>query len=138
MAEKTRPEKLEKLCESVYTGRREFIKKAIIGTALAVPVIDSFTRSGIVVKAALAQTVRSFIITIQNNGGGNVNPSGPVSVTQGGSVLITFNPFPGYLIGNVVVDGVSQGGISQYQFTNVQKDILVEVFFTPLGTFNGD
>ncbi|MFN8027994.1 MAG: hypothetical protein U0W40_17005 [Acidimicrobiia bacterium] len=38
---------LDGALEHVDDGRRAFIKKAVIGTALAVPVVSSFTMSGV-------------------------------------------------------------------------------------------
>ena len=88
-------EKLEKLYKTIDPSRREFIKKAIIGTVFAAPIIDSFSRSGIIVKAALAQTAkpRTFVVKVTfNEEGGTVTPSGNVSVPEGGSQSFEISP----------------------------------------------
>jgi hypothetical protein len=41
---KKQPE--EKVVESVDKGRRAFVKKVIVGTAFAVPVVQSFSMEG--------------------------------------------------------------------------------------------
>lgn len=48
---------LDKALEHADAGRRAFIKKAVIGTAFVVPVVSSFTMSG--VQAVYAQTAAS-------------------------------------------------------------------------------
>jgi hypothetical protein len=48
---------LDKALEHAGNDRRAFIKKAVIGTAFVVPVVSSFTMSG--VQAAYAQTAAS-------------------------------------------------------------------------------
>jgi hypothetical protein len=50
--------------------RRAFIKKAAVGTALAVPLIESFTASNMLAKAATAASGQTWTITTQIHGGG--------------------------------------------------------------------
>jgi len=50
--------------------RRAFIKKAVVGTALAVPLIESFTATNMLAKAATAASGQTFIITTAIQGGG--------------------------------------------------------------------
>jgi hypothetical protein len=47
-------EEFEQALESVGDDRRAFLKKMVIGTAFAVPVVSSFSMAG--VQAAFAQT----------------------------------------------------------------------------------
>ena len=49
--------------QSAGMGRRTFIKNAAIGTVLAVPVIESVTKSDILVKSALADSAPTWTIT---------------------------------------------------------------------------
>ena len=44
-------------------ARRAFIKKVAAGAVLAVPAIESLTKSDILVKSALAATVQTWTIT---------------------------------------------------------------------------
>lgn len=50
-------------------ARRAFIKKAVVGTALAVPLMESFTASNMLAKAATAASNQTFIITTIIQGG---------------------------------------------------------------------
>lgn len=51
---------------------------------------------------------------------GSISPSGSVQVNYGDNQTFTITPDGGYSIQDVVVDGVSQGAIPSYTFTNVQ------------------
>jgi hypothetical protein len=58
-------------------------------------------------------------ITASAGSGGSISPSGSVSVVYGGSQSFTITPNTGYSVSGVLVDGVSQGAITSYTFTNV-------------------
>ena len=47
-------EEFDSTLEGVDDGRRAFLKKVVVGTAFAVPVVSSFTMTGI--KAVYAET----------------------------------------------------------------------------------
>jgi hypothetical protein len=51
-------------------ARRAFIKQAVVGTALAVPLMESFTASNMLAKAATAGSGQTFIITTIIQGSG--------------------------------------------------------------------
>ena len=66
---------------------------------------------------------------------GAISPIGSVSVNYGGSQSFTITASAGYHIADVVVDGVSQGAVSSYTFTNVQADHTITASFA-INTFN--
>ena len=47
---------------------------------------------------------------------GTINPSGRVAVPEFSDQIFTVTAVPGYYVNNVVVDGVSAGGVTFYQF----------------------
>src|SRR6185503_9573451 len=67
---------------------------------------------------------------------GSITPSGAVSVNCGDDASFTIAADPCYSITDVVVDGVSQGPIASYTFTNVQANHTISASFThnPLST----
>ncbi len=76
----------------------------------------------------------AFVITASAGTGGSISPSGSVVVNEGATQVFTISPLSGYVIGNVVVDGVSQGAIARYTFTNVQSaHTIVASFVTNTG-----
>jgi hypothetical protein len=70
------------------------------------------------------------IITATAGTGGSITPSGAVSVSDTGSQSFTIAADPGYTINDVVVDSVSKGPVSNYDFTNVTGDHTITVSFT--------
>jgi hypothetical protein len=78
-----------------HIARRAFIKRAALGAVFAVPVMDSITKSEILIKSALAATVPNLTITAgvspQSQAPGTVTP-GAQTVAPGGDALITVTP----------------------------------------------
>lgn len=70
-----------------------------------------------------------YTITASAGSGGTVTPSGAESVIQTGSKTYTIKPNSGYAIDNVVVDGVSQGKISNYTFSDVSANHTISASF---------
>ena len=61
--------------------------------------------------------------------GGTVWPIGEYYVAPGGTRRVIITPDDGYLIADVVVDGVSLGAIDRYTFTNVDAGHSIEASF---------
>ncbi len=74
--------------------------------------------------------VLTYTISASAGSGGTISPSGSVSVASGASQTFTISPYSNYSISNVVVDGVNQGAISSYTFTNVTANHTITVSFT--------
>ena len=70
-----------------------------------------------------------FSITASSTLGGNVSPSGNVVVRFNESQEFIFTPEQGYHINDILVDGVSQGSISTYTFTNATANHTIEATF---------
>jgi len=73
----------------------------------------------------------TFSLTASADVGGAILPEGVVVVDQGGSQRFDITPDAGYLVSDVLVDGVSQGNMSAYTFSNVTADHAIEAFFEP-------
>ena len=81
----------------------------------------------ITVTAALVTT---YTVTASVGSGGSISPDGSVSVTEGSSQTFTITSNSGYRINSVTVDGVNQGAITTYTFTNVTADHTITATFT--------
>ena len=53
-----------------------------------------------------------------------------IVVSQGGSASFTITPDPGYQIADVLVDGISQGPVSTFNFTGVDRSHTINATFT--------
>jgi len=69
-------------------------------------------------------------ITATAGTGGTISPSGPVLVNEGASRSFTITPNSGYLIADVLVDTVSVGAVSTYNFNNVVANHTIAASFT--------
>ena len=65
--------------------------------------------------------------------GGSISPSGSVPVLVGSDQAFTITPNPCYAVADVKVDGVSQGPVPTYTFTNVQADHTIDASFALIG-----
>src|SRR5258708_25243989 len=66
---------------------------------------------------------------------GTVTPSGATNVSCGGSQVYAVTPASCYHVADVLVDGVSQGAVSGYTFSNVQATHTISATFAINGPF---
>ncbi len=74
--------------------------------------------------------INQYTITASTGTHGKITPAGSVVVLYGSNQLFTFTPDTGYQIQNVLVDGISQGTVPSYTFSNVTANHTVSVAFT--------
>lgn len=74
--------------------------------------------------------IDSYGITATAGSSGDISPSGIVMATYGASQIFTITPNAGGSIVDVIVDGVSQGPITSYTFTNVTAAHTITATFT--------
>ncbi len=73
--------------------------------------------------------VKTYTITSTATEGGTINPSGKITVTEGGEQTFSITPDNGYIISDVIVDDVSVGKVNEYAFTDIQANHTIEAFF---------
>jgi PKD repeat protein len=61
----------------------------------------------------------TYTLSASAGAGGSLSPSGTITVASGGSQTFTLTPAAGYVISSVTVDGVNQGALGSYTFSNV-------------------
>lgn len=66
--------------------------------------------------------------------GGTITPSGSVTVEHGADQSFSIIPDSGYAVQDVLVDGISQGAISSYTFTDVVDDHTITVRWKSTGS----
>ena len=90
--------------------------------------------AGVTSATSRTFTLSAFTITASADAGGSISPSGTVSVNSGASQAFTFTPNTGYHVDSVIVDGVNQGSIPNYTFTNVTANHTIRASFA-INTF---
>ena len=63
---------------------------------------------------------------------GSISPTGAVAVVQGYNKTFTITANPGYIVSNVLVDGVSVGLVTSYTFPNVSANHSIAASFVAL------
>jgi hypothetical protein len=100
------------------------------------PASTSLNISGTGVRGAdFTATPITFTIIPTAGSGGSLSPSTPQAVPYNGSASFTVIPNQGYHIADLSVDGVSQGALSSYSFTNVTANHTLTARFAT-STFN--
>ncbi|MGI6664533.1 MAG: hypothetical protein ACOX3W_03860 [Christensenellaceae bacterium] len=87
----------------------------------------------------------TYLIVSSAGAGGSINPLGNTTVPAGGFQAYSMQAAEGYKVKDVLVDGVSIGTATSYNFTNVQANHTIHVTFettggdkdTPPGTNDG-
>jgi hypothetical protein len=74
--------------------------------------------------------IDTYSIAATSGPNGTIDPIGILSVDCGGSQTYTFIADPCYILADVIVDGVSQGPVGSYTFTNVTANHSIHVTWT--------
>ena len=75
------------------------------------------------------KSVKPVDITAKAGKGGSISREGAKSVASGEDITYAIMPKYGYMVKDVLVDGVSQGNISSYTFSNVNTKHTIEAVF---------
>jgi Kelch motif/Divergent InlB B-repeat domain/Galactose oxidase, central domain len=73
--------------------------------------------------------INTYTVTPTSGTGGAITPEAPQTVNYGDSATFTVTPDNGYHVQDVSVDGVSQGAIHNYTFSNVSADHSINATF---------
>ena len=78
-------------------------------------------------------------VTITHTSGGDVDPSGTVTVADGGSLTVTFDPDPGYRFSELLLDGVRVAtGVLEYTISDITGDHTLRAVFSRTGGGGGN
>ncbi len=86
---------------------------------------------------SLTYRLSAYTLTVTAGANGSITP-GTGSVICGSNASYSITPDPGYNIDDVLVDGVSQGPISSYTFTNVQTTHTLSASFVLAACINNN
>lgn len=104
--------------------------------------VTTITLSAVTANKVISATfaINTYTITASADAKGSMLPAmGSVSVNHGSNQTFTFVPDPGYSVVNVIVDGVSQGAIPSFTFTNVTNgNHTIKLISIPDGDVNND
>lgn len=123
--DKTGDESFETLSEALWSALFE-------GEAgdLTVDATASLTRrsSG---GAPSGTVTPSYTVSASAGEGGSISPSGKTSVDKGDDLTFAITPDEGYVVDDVLVDGVSVGSVTSYTLRDVAKSHTISASFVP-------
>jgi len=100
----------------------------------SVGAISSYSFNALNADHAISATFTEIIVnhTIKASAGaeGVISPSGQITVTAGADQTFSVSAQEGYQVDGVWVDGISQGALSTYTFSNVNGDHTIEASFS--------
>jgi hypothetical protein len=73
----------------------------------------------------------SFTITASAGAGGSIAPEGLVTVAGGADISFAITPANGYVVGDVMVDGISQGAVTSYLLSGLNATHSISATFLP-------
>ncbi len=91
------------------------------------PRTDLNVMANLTVTAEFA--LNTYIIAATAGANGTITPSGNVSVLHGSNQQFEFLPQENYIVLEVIVDGLSHGAISSYEFIQVAENHTIHVDF---------
>lgn len=93
----------------------------------------TYTTGAITADCTVTATfaINTYGITATSGPNGTISPSGLVVVNYGSNQTFTLTPNAAFGVLDVVVDGVSQGGLASYTFLNVTGDHTISAVFAP-------
>ena len=97
-------------------------------TIKAVAEADGFRRSELMTASYTVGEI--YTVEASADAGGTISPSGQKTVLEGGSVKYTISPKTGYEISDVLIDGVSAGALTEYEFTGVRANHRIQARFS--------
>jgi len=79
-----------------------------------------------------APPVQTYTIIATQGDHGSITPAGTTVVTSGGSQTFSMTPESGYVLADVFVDGVSQGAMASYTFSNISANHTITASFSAI------
>ena len=91
--------------------------------------VYTYTLPAVSANSTLTATMTQKTFTITKNAGNNGTINGPATVNYGATASYTIVPNAGYVVDNVLVDGMNMGAITAYTFVNVVANHTISATF---------
>ncbi|MCG8699895.1 MAG: S8 family serine peptidase [Bacteroidales bacterium] len=94
------------------------------------------TKTLYVTSVSSCNSVKEYTITASVGANGSISPSGAVKVNEGESITFNISANSGYIVDDVLVNGVSIGSKTKYTFSNVKDNHTIKASFKKDATGN--
>ena len=111
-----------------------YLIEDVLVDGLSIGAVAQYTFANVTADATISASFVlappiTYTIVSSAGAGGSISPNGSVTVGEGDDQVYDITPDTGYLINDVLVDGVSVGAVAQYTFTNVNADATISASF---------
>ena len=108
-----------------------FIEDVLVNGTSVGPVemytFENVTEDGHTIHAEF--DIFTYEVNISSEGNGTVDPSGLVIVNHGDNLILDLNPDEDHHVADIIINGQSVGGHSEYILTNITENTNVHVIF---------
>ncbi|MGB9599436.1 MAG: C1 family peptidase [Myxococcota bacterium] len=94
-------------------------------------VFSNVTANHTIYAKFISNSIPTYTIVASASNGGKIQPEGSIVVRKGASQTFTMTPDSGYVLDDVIVDGISVGSVSSYTFKNVVANHGISAVFKP-------
>ncbi|MGE5463043.1 MAG: S8 family serine peptidase [Syntrophothermus sp.] len=101
----------------------------VLVEGVSVGAVTSYTFTNVTANHTISASFAIDTYSITATAGANGSISGPATITYGGSAAYSIAAATGYHVADVVVDGVSVGAVTSYNFTNVAANHTISASF---------
>jgi PKD domain/Secretion system C-terminal sorting domain len=117
-----------------FTPNSGFVIQDVLVDGVSQGAISTYTFTNVTAAHTISVSFIAGANTITASAGanGSISPSGAVSVALGANQTFSISPNSCYQIADVLVDGISQGPLTTYTFTNVTTAHTISASFTQL------
>ena len=118
-----------KIDGTTYTTVTSGLLDALAASGNTLQAEADFKENVVIGGGGGGSVVNTYVITASAGQGGTISPTGRVSVSLNANKQFTIQAKDGYVIADVLVDGVSVGAVSSYTFERVNKNHTISVTF---------
>lgn len=104
----------------------------VLVDGVSVGAVNAYTFTDVMANHSITASfaINPYTITATAGFGGSISPSGSLMVTYGANQTFTVTPNPGYVVLDVLIDGVSIGSVNTYTFTSVTTSRTIRAIFS--------
>jgi hypothetical protein len=114
------------------TAHQGYVTTDVLVDGVSQGAIGSYTFAGVTSNHSIdASFTSGFTLTANAGVGGSITPAGVITVASGATQPYAIAAANGYIISDVLVDGISQGAVGSYTFSNVVSNHTVAASFVP-------
>ena len=103
----------------------------VLVDGVSVGAVSTYTFINVIANHTISviTAIDTFTITASAGANGSISPTGPTSVNYDSMQEFTITPASGYYVDEVLVDGISVGGVTSYIFENVTANHTISASF---------